>query len=440
MLPGGMRVVEQTGAPPIALGTHTQLSDGTEEVAGYFGTAGTNAYQSTIDTFDVQSQSVFLQYSDIALTSADQHFAALANSDGLTVPQLPIDAGRIILAPAQTLEVDTTLLTSPGEGGRGAEVDISGLAFDIVSTAPDSPPPPGTIVLTADSLTNLDAASLLIGGVRTDNADGTTSLDVTAQSIDIANDAAHPLSGAEMLFAVDGSGAGITVADGATITATGAVGDTLTGDYIIDGSTPGMTGQGALLRVSTGPQRLVTRSNIDHNDAAGVLSIGTANIQGTSVLLDSSGNLTVAPDATVKASALALGAGEVTFTSNPAGIPGLVITPALQALFAQSQELTITTPLAIAFSSGTYNFTDVQLDTPGLSLLDGSSVTLEADTLMLANRRADAGVCGEAGAAACGSGALTIDAKKLTFSDGTINTYGFGGSTTLTASAVPLRS
>ena len=147
-----------------------------------------------------------------------------------------------------------------------------------------------------------------------------------------------------------------------------------------------------------------------------------------------SGNLTVASDATIKADALALGAGQVTFTSNPQGIPGLVVTPALQALFDQSKELTISTPLAIAFSSGTYNFTDVQFDTPALSLFDGDAVTLQADTIMLANRSADAGPCGQAGAAACGSGTLTIDAGTIAFSDGTINTYGFGGSTTLVAS------
>ena len=152
MLPGAMRVVQLTGAPEFSMGAETTLKDGSLEVAGYYGTAGTNSHSSTIDTFEVQSQSVFLDYSQIALTSADQHFAALAASNNQVSPQLPIDAARLVLSPAQALSMNSTLLTTPGTGGRGAEVDISGGAFDIVSTPPTNAPP-GTIVLTADSLT-----------------------------------------------------------------------------------------------------------------------------------------------------------------------------------------------------------------------------------------------------------------------------------------------
>ena len=65
---------------------------------------------------------------------------------------------------------------------------MSGTDFDIVSVLPDELQD-GIIYLTADSLTNLNASSLLIGGVRTDNSDGTTSLDITADSIVVANDA-----------------------------------------------------------------------------------------------------------------------------------------------------------------------------------------------------------------------------------------------------------
>jgi len=432
MLPGGMRVVQLTGAAPVAMGTETTLADGSLEVAGYYGTAGTNSYSSTVDTFEVQSQSAFLQYSQIALTSADAHFAALAASNGVVSPQLPIDAARLVLAPSQTLAIDTTLLTTPGPGGRGAEVDISGSSFDIVSTLPDSSPD-GTIVLTADSLTNLDAASLLIGGVRTDNADGTTSLDITANAITIANDSAHPLSGPEMIFAVDGSGAGITVADGASITATGTTESDQTGNYIIDGSTPGMTGQGALLRVSSGTQRLVTRENIAAGASLGVLNIGQANIQGTSVLLDSSGGMTVNPDATIGATDLALGAQQAIFAPTTTGHSGLVITPALQTLFGEAKELTIDTPFNIYFSSGTYTFADLQLITPGIRLLDGSAVTLNTGNLMLSNSGVNGGTCGAVGAPLCGTGSLTINAGQIDFGSGTLHTYGFGGSTTLSA-------
>ncbi|MBV9064090.1 MAG: hypothetical protein JOY77_14355, partial [Alphaproteobacteria bacterium] len=406
-------------------------------VSGYYGTAGTGAYDSTPRLFTVQTQDVFRKYSNIALTSADVKFALEAEHNGQLPPRLPIDAGRLVLAPRQTLTIDTQLTTTPGEGGRGSEVDISGESFDIVSSLPGGGGDGSTIYLTADSLTNLNAASLLIGGVRTDNADGTTSLDITASSIEVDNDASHPLTGPEIILAVDGvkpdgTGASITLDDGATIIASGKVDDPRSGDYLIDGSN-GMTGQGAVLRVSTGPERLVTRTN-QQDAPGGDLSVGDADLEGNSLLLESSGDLTASPDATIKADQLALGASQVTFTSNGDGISGLVITPELQALLDQAQHLTIRTPGDIAFSSGSYDFNNITFDTPGLVLLDGNSVTLNADTLELSNHQEAGAACDSEGAPVCGSGNLAINASEIDFGSGTVQTYGFGGSVTLAAS------
>jgi hypothetical protein len=436
MLPSGMRIVEQTNLGTVAPGLAERLADGTEVVSGYFGVAGTDAHNSTVDAFEVQSQGVFGQYSQIALTSADAYFPTLAAKNNQTAPRLPIDAGRLILAPSQDLSIGGTFLTTPAQDGRGSEVDITGAAFDIVST-PDQDSDPGAIVLTASSLTDLNASSLLIGGVRTDNADGTTSLTVTSQSITVANDSAHPLSAPEVLLAVDdtgtGAAAGITLANGATITAIGTTSGNLTGNYIIDGTNGNMTGQGALVRVANAPQRLVTRENVNTSAPTGILTVGAVDLSGDSVLLDSSGDLTVAPNATLSASALALGADAVTFTSNGEGLSGLVVTPQLQALFSEASELTIASPLAIAFSSGTYNFGNITFDSPGFSLFDGNAVTLDAKTLTLSNGSPAGSACGQSGAPDCGTGSLAIDATEIDFGSGTLNTYGFGGSVTLAA-------
>ncbi|HWA03364.1 MAG TPA: filamentous hemagglutinin family protein [Rhizomicrobium sp.] len=431
-LPGAMRIVENTGAVNVSPGAPIKLKDGSYVVSGYFGNAGTDEYESTLHSFTVQTQAVFNKYSNIALTSADAKFAEQAAHDGHDAPPLPIDAGRLVLAPTETLQIDTTLTADPAEGGRGAEVDITGASFEIVS-AKTGGAPDGTIQLTADELTNLHAASLLIGGTRTDNADGTTSLDITADSIVVDNDAAHPLSGPEVLLAVDGSGDGITLADGATIIATGEVTNARTGEFVIDGSSDDMTGQGAVVRVSSGPQRLVTRQNIDADTDGGFLHVGDVDLEGASLLLDSSGDLTASSDATLKTRQLALGAGQVTFSDDGEQQSGLVITSQLQALFSQADELTIRTPGAIDFSEGTYTFNNLTLDTPGLSLKDGDGVTIVADKLTLGNTGQEAAACGSDGAAACGSGALTLDANEIDFATGVMHTFGFGLSATLKA-------
>ncbi|MEI9930395.1 MAG: hypothetical protein WDM89_07525 [Rhizomicrobium sp.] len=423
-LPGGLRVVENTDAQNVAPGSYTKLKDGSFIVTGYYGTAGTGDYDSIPVSFTVQMQATFDKYSNIALTSANQKFAADAAHDGNDAPPLPEDAGRLVLAPSDTLEVDASINAEAGKGGRGAEVDISGAAFEIASEQ-DAAAPDGTIVLTADELTNLNATSLLIGGTRTDNADGTTNLNVTATSILVDNDAAHPLSAPEVVLAVEGSGANITLADGATIIATGDASNARSGNYIVDGSQ-----DNAVVRVASGGQRLVTRTNID-GATNGDISVGEADLEGGSILLDSSGDLTASPNAILKTDDLALGAGQVTFTDDGTGLSGLVITSELQALISQAKELTISTPGTIDFSSGTYNFNDLTLDTPGLELKDGNAVTIDAGKLTLSNSSSDLGACGGDSSPACGSGALTLNASEIDFASGTVHTYGFGDSTTL---------
>ncbi|HEX2592272.1 MAG TPA: filamentous hemagglutinin family protein, partial [Rhizomicrobium sp.] len=290
-------------------------------------------------------------------------------------------------------------------------------------------PTDGTIVLAAGDLSNLNASSLLIGGVRTDNTDGTTSLALTAKNITVENDADHTLTAPEVVLAVDGSGSAISVHDGASITATGTFDDTRTGDYILDGAATGMTGQGAVLRVSNGVERQVTRKNIDGATTGGLLDVGAASLSGKTLLLDSSGDVRVSPNASIDTSRLAIGAGKVTFTSNPAIVGGLVITPELQTLFGNADQLTIRTPQAIDFSAGTYSFGNLNLDTPGLQLIDGAAVTINADALSLKNSGGAATAC----APACGTGTLAIVANSIDFGSGTVRLLGYGNGAKLTA-------
>ncbi|MBA3811185.1 MAG: filamentous hemagglutinin N-terminal domain-containing protein, partial [Caulobacteraceae bacterium] len=429
LLPGGLRVVEDTGAamPPPAGGA--VLRDGTIVVAGTYGDAGAGTREATPRVFDVQTQDVFRKESNIALTYGNATFAAAAAHAGQTAPRLPIDAGRLILQPGQSLALDASIQTAAAAGGRGAQVDISGAALDIVGAAGGGDA--GGIVLTAASLSNLNAASLLIGGVRTDNADGTTSLDVTTNAITVAGDAT--LAAPEIILATDGQNAGLIIEDGASIVASGTVSDPRTGAYLIDGlaadakgvQTRVQSAQGAFLRVANGPERLVLRSDADTTVTPGALDLGAATLQGGSITLESSGDFHASPGVRFVADSLALGAPSITFAADADGLQGLVITPALQALIGQTKSLTIFTPNAIAFQSGAYRFGDVILDAPGLADLGGGPVTLGAGALELANSSGvDGGACGSAGAPLCGAGALTISAASIAFGSGNVRTYG----------------
>src|SRR3546814_8555382 len=92
MLPGGFRIVEQTGYQAVA-GATGKLYDGTLVTTGYYGVAGAGLRESTLRAFSVQSQQVFRKYSNIALTSANKLFADRAARNAVAAPRLPVDAG-----------------------------------------------------------------------------------------------------------------------------------------------------------------------------------------------------------------------------------------------------------------------------------------------------------------------------------------------------------
>ncbi|HPU14517.1 MAG TPA: hypothetical protein PK808_00390, partial [Polymorphobacter sp.] len=471
LLPGGMRVVENVGADAPAPGVSATLRDGSLIVGGHYGVSGTAAEESQRRTFTVMSQDVLRKYSRIELTSATTTFKALAERDKLAIPQLPADAARLVLTPLSDLAIASRFQTTIGSGGRGAQVDVAGNAFEIV--APGTAASGGNaITLTTTDFTNLNAASLLIGGTRRDRADGTTVLTATAQSILVANDAANPLSAPEVVLIVDGLDSRITLADGATIAGSGSLLDTRTGAYVINASVDAATPQtaiGGIVRVANGAERLVERpgalalaNSLSQTD----VSIGAATLTGTSVLLDSTRDLTIAANPLtggqprIAATNVALGGDDVFFTTEPSGFRGLTITPELEAQLAQAERLTITSKSIIGFSAGVHAFNDLVLDARGLRpygqatnaplpppgfttqtdtlVTDPSlpiAVRLQAQSLTLLNSDKDRGICGGTYVVACGTTGNTLDivAQDVHFGSGAMRTYGFDAAVTLTA-------
>ncbi|MBC7519841.1 MAG: filamentous hemagglutinin family protein [Sandarakinorhabdus sp.] len=470
LLPGGMRVVENSGDAPPAIGQSTQLRDGSLVVGGHYGVTGTGIESSQRRTFTVQNQQTIKAFSNIQLTQASATFADLATRDGLAVPRLPVDAARLVLAPLTALSINTRFLTAAGTGGRGAQVDISGNAFEIVVPGAAASPS-GTIRLTTTDFSNLNAASLLIGGVRTENSNGTTSILATSKSILVANNAANPLSAPEVLLVVDGTGSTINVADGAVITASGSLNGANLGNYIITASTDtGQTGIGGIVRVANGGQRLIDRPGslaLANSLEDTSISIGEATLSGQSILLDNSRDLVITDNPLttsrplITASAnLAIGGDDIHFTTAPSGFRGLVITPDLEAQFAAADRLTISTRSIIAFSGGTHVFKDLVIDARGIrpygqaitpppaprdnqfdvAVADPAApinVTINARNFSFSNSDIARTPCsGTATVTACGStgNTLAINAATISFGSGDIGAFGFDRNVMLTAS------
>lgn len=439
MLPGGMRVVDMGNGTAVAAGTSARDRDGSLLLTGTFGDALSGASQSGRRLLQIMPQETIRRSSSIIITSGNAYFAAKAAHAGTLAPRLPVDAGRMVLGASEALKMTGAVFSAAAPQGKGSQVDIAGAAVAVVSELPATPVD-GTLYLAAGDLTGLGAGSLLVGGRRTDHADGTTTLDVTASSLTVENDAAHPLEASEIVLAVGGSGSALTVADGAALAATGALADTRSGAYLIgradDPSTTAVdervSGAGSLVRIAAGPERLAARVETAAASAP-VFRVGRAALAGTSVMFDGSGTTAISPDVSISgARSVALGADRVGLGVDPAGYEGLVITDALRGALAgqQGSRLTLRAHTAIDFAAGEHAFGDVRLDAPVLALYgpEGGAVTVTGEQVMLGNAGPATAAC-----VACGRGTLSVTAEELVFGSGTVVTAGLGGGVGLTA-------
>ena len=238
VLPGGLRIVEQSGGPGLASAAATTLADGTIRVSGRYGQLGSRDWRWR--RFDVQTQTTFLKYSNIALTSAQATFATRAAEAGEPTPRLPLDAGALVFDARTKLDLGGTVDSTPGKNGRGVTVDVGGSAIYVVADPSAITLRDGTVLadgavvreiggklvlcsdaasaceagsaerlsdvapllVSADDLTRLGAESLLIGGTRATQADGDVEIRTTAHRLVVANDENSALAAPEILLAV----------------------------------------------------------------------------------------------------------------------------------------------------------------------------------------------------------------------------------------------
>jgi hypothetical protein len=383
------------------------------QVSGYYGDALSGASSSSTHLFSVVPQATIKSESNITITTGNSYFATLASDNDLVASQLPIDAARLQINASTSLAINSVLSTAAASGGRGAQVDIGGSEIAVIATSDQAVAGDGTLYVTAGSLSNLNAASLLVGGTRTDNTDGTTTLNVTASSVRVSNTEATPLSAGEIILV--GTGA-VKVDDGSAITATDSLTDTRDGAYVIGSTTK--SGTGALLRVANGSQRAVERTNAT---SAAALHVGSALLKGSAILFDSSGSDTIS--ASLKLSgekSVAISAPQIGIGVDPANYSGTVASAALAALLGKDgATLILRSQSSIDIAGGDYSFGNITLDAQTLSSTDGGSVTINADTVTLGNSTGYSGVCNSCVA---GDGSLTFNADEILFSGGRIET------------------
>ncbi|MEW6438757.1 MAG: filamentous hemagglutinin family protein [Pseudomonadota bacterium] len=429
-LPGAYRVVENTGVSNVVPGQSVTLPDGTHIVSGYYVDALSGARSATPVQFSVQPASVWEQYSQYTLTSANAYFASQARNNGTAVPPLPVDAGQLAIAASQTLILDATLRTAAGPGGVAAEVDIAAQDIEIVGQGEQALA--GYLQLSADSLDQLGAGSLLIGGTRTATSSG-ISIDAIANSVVVANDANDPLTGPEILLVTKTDPAGddpnakngLLIDSGSVIAARGSRPASADAPITFGSST--VSGDGALLRVSNAGQVTITRNDLPANAIGSLTVEAGANINGGAALtLDSSGTLNFAPSANFSGTNIAVDAPAITLTNATgaalAGLSGFVVGPQNLGQFASAQQVDLRSYGSILFD-GNVDLAfgqNVELSA-GSFVGNGGTVTISAPTIAFTN---DLGAT--EGTATAGAASLNVNANEIDLGQGSKALAGFG--------------
>jgi filamentous hemagglutinin len=449
LLPGAYLVNPVSGYTDIARGQSISQLDGSTIIAGQFAIAGTSIISNRTQGFDIRPGTAVQNLAQYTLTSANSFYSALATANGTTAPPLPMDAGQLQFSAAQQLEFLGSLVVNAAPGGRGAEVDISATQIEVTNSAAASSVP-GTVTLDASQLNLLGAQSLLIGGTRSLSG-GATQVTTTASSIIV--DPGVSLSGNEIMLTASSS---LELSAGSMLNATGAA--------VASPSEYDFAGNGAFLRVSTGAQTSVVRTNPNPDPTLGLLTIdqGATLKASGSATLEASGNLQSNATYDLPGGSLSFTASQISLGAAPSGTAGLTLSPTqlstldLNALvlsstssievygtntLAVSGNLTLNTPAIGAASSdaslmlqanlitlagGLTSSTSTSPVTTGATLTSTGSLSLQANNLILGggvtqfSGFAAANLSGAAEIRATGAGSITSDAP-LTLSTGLLS-------------------
>jgi hypothetical protein len=431
-VPGAYRVVQDTRVIDAVVDRNLVLPDGSQLMAGHFVDTLDGSRDARSTRFLVQSGEVWQQYSQYELASANEFFTRAAE-DTAAQSRLPADAGQLTLAASRSLNLAARLLTDAASGGAGALVDISARQLQIVDAAAEALP--GYVQVRAADLVALDAASLLIGGTRSRTAEGDV-ISAAARNVVVSN-TSDVLRAPELLLvaAASAAGDGIVVDSGALLEADGERSEGRVPDLLIgraaQGSQPGVSGDGALLRLANSAANRIIRRNVPGSagvagTARGTLLIGEgASLRASgSLILDAAASTVVAPTAVLAAREIDANSSRISFLGEGyAGETpdGLVIGAATLAQLAGANSVRLSSRGDMDFLGGIDIGFDGALSlSAGRLRSDGADVSIRADALRIENALA-----APAAAAQNGPAALRLSGETVGIGDGLKRLDGF---------------
>jgi len=418
LLPGAYLVTAVSGYQDLQAGQRASLANGVPIISGYRAVAGTDIRAARTSGFAVQPGSGILAQASYTTTTANRFFTHLAATNGTALPRLPQDAGAVAMNAGQTLALDGNLRGTTT--GRGAALDINAEHIEVIPQTGAGSAAPGVLQLAADQLNVFGAESLLLGATRSDT-DAGTRLSVGAS--DVTVDSGVNLQAPELMLAATGT---VNINSGSQLTATGTITGTPSAIHIGKDPDPvtglgGISGNGAFLRLSAGPQAQLVRQNYD--STSGTLNVGGATLKADgSAILDATRDLGFASSANlIDNGALRVGAGSVSLGDGaPSG--GFVLdSAAIANLGVKDLALRSYTSLNL-YGNVSLNLDSLTLETGEIAAgANNTQATLRTSgDLAWSNPDSPYDV-----RAATGQSDLTLHGARVLLGDGTYVTRGF---------------
>jgi filamentous hemagglutinin len=422
LLPGAFLVTEGAGLRDRPSGMAGSLRDGTPVVSGYFGVAGTQQHEDRTRGFAVVTAESLRDPGNIhrpaeyTVALASEFFPAHL-AEGALLPRMPGDAGVVSISAGKSLDLQAQLQGGAVNHGRGAAVDIASANL-VVQAGGATTVTADSVAVSADVLNKLGAESLLLGGTRTDTAQG-TRLDIISSNVTLAPDA--QLTAPEIML---GAKAQVTLERGAALSGQGATGGGAA-TYVVQGDA-------ALLRVSGGAQSSVLRDQTQGNTGSINVEAGAAVSAAGSANFDVSSDLTVdrAAHIGVQGASLSVGAQLINLGAVPDKVTGFNLTDStLNGLDANELQLHGRTAISF-YEAPELVARNLVLDAPLIvarSGADASAVTkIEAGQVTLMNST------GKDSLAALPDqlhGQLQVHANNIELGRGNYTVAGFSGVT-----------
>jgi len=315
LLPGACLVTAVKGYQDLTPGQRASLLDGTPVVSGYREVAGTDIRDSRNSGFAVRPGSYAGRLAEYKLSRANDFLSARAATLEIATPRLPRDAGTLAISGTRAIDLGGAL-EAASDHGRGARVDIEAARLAVVANPGGAS---GYVELEADKLNALGAESLLLGGERADNANG-TDVNVAAADVLVAPNAR--LQAPDLILASNDK---LEVGANAVLDGTGATAPNATAETLL------LHGDGALLRVSAAPQAHVVRDG--EQGQKGTLSVdsGATLTADRSMILDASKDTQSQGQIVMNAGSLNLGASRISLGDTAGVTQGLALSNAALA-------------------------------------------------------------------------------------------------------------